>query len=192
MKCGATDVVPTTEVKTLIEERERLTFGEIVRFVGVDERFDLRGDETTDRRVAPRSQDLRFPDRLTIQADGDVLLHCAGRVARTTPFPFSRAGLGARRLRGRRKPRNRDVDAASKSLPPLTRKRRKTRSNQKKATITRLGILERAAGIEPATLAWKARALPLCNAREIAIAGGQGRIRTCVALSRVGFTVRCL
>jgi hypothetical protein len=26
--------------------------------------------------------------------------------------------------------------------------------------------LERAAGIEPATLAWKARALPLCNARE--------------------------
>ncbi len=53
-------------------------------------------------------------------------------------------------------------------------------------------FLERAAGIEPATLAWKARALPLCNAREIAIAGGQGRIRTCVALSRVGFTVRCL
>ena len=27
------------------------------------------------------------------------------------------------------------------------------------------GFLERAAGIEPATLAWKARALPLCNAR---------------------------
>jgi hypothetical protein len=26
--------------------------------------------------------------------------------------------------------------------------------------------LERAAGIEPATLAWKARALPLCNARK--------------------------
>jgi hypothetical protein len=26
-------------------------------------------------------------------------------------------------------------------------------------------FLERAAGIEPATLAWKARALPLCNAR---------------------------
>ena len=28
--------------------------------------------------------------------------------------------------------------------------------------------LERAAGIEPATLAWKARALPLCNARALA------------------------
>src|ERR1700722_18069934 len=27
--------------------------------------------------------------------------------------------------------------------------------------------MERAAGIEPATLAWKARALPLCNAREL-------------------------
>jgi len=28
-----------------------------------------------------------------------------------------------------------------------------------------IGFVERAAGIEPATLAWKARALPLCNAR---------------------------
>jgi hypothetical protein len=29
--------------------------------------------------------------------------------------------------------------------------------------------LERAAGIEPATLAWKARALPLCNARDTVV-----------------------
>jgi hypothetical protein len=32
-------------------------------------------------------------------------------------------------------------------------------------------FVERAAGIEPATLAWKARALPLCNARELGRAG---------------------
>jgi hypothetical protein len=48
-------------------------------------------------------------------------------------------------------------------------------------------FLERAAGIEPATLAWKARALPLCNARDF----GQGWIRTSVALSRARFTVWC-
>jgi hypothetical protein len=33
--------------------------------------------------------------------------------------------------------------------------------------------LERAAGIEPATLAWKARALPLCNAR-VSLVGREG------------------
>jgi hypothetical protein len=49
-------------------------------------------------------------------------------------------------------------------------------------------LLERAAGIEPATLAWKARALPLCNARKN---GGQGWIRTSVALSRAKFTAWC-
>ncbi len=32
-------------------------------------------------------------------------------------------------------------------------------------TINNTGMLERAAGIEPAWLAWKARALPLSNAR---------------------------
>ena len=35
---------------------------------------------------------------------------------------------------------------------------------QKKPARSGLSM-ERAAGIEPATLAWKARALPLCNAR---------------------------
>ena len=32
--------------------------------------------------------------------------------------------------------------------------------------------MERAAGIEPATLAWKARALPLCNARKLLLSLG--------------------
>ena len=32
--------------------------------------------------------------------------------------------------------------------------------------LQRLALLERAAGIEPALSAWKAEALPLCNARE--------------------------
>ncbi len=38
------------------------------------------------------------------------------------------------------------------------------RTNDKSLWLQALS-LERAAGIEPATLAWKARALPLCNAR---------------------------
>ena len=60
-----------------------------------------------------------------------------------------------------------------------------------KAVDTRLFSLERAAGIEPATLAWKARALPLCNARGASRNGGQGWIRTSVALSRAKFTAWC-
>ena len=35
-----------------------------------------------------------------------------------------------------------------------------------KTLVFNRAFLERAAGIEPATLAWKARALPLCNARD--------------------------
>jgi hypothetical protein len=50
-------------------------------------------------------------------------------------------------------------------------------------------FMERAAGIEPALSAWKAEALPLCNARNKN--GGQGWIRTSVALSRAKFTVWC-
>jgi L-amino acid N-acyltransferase YncA len=49
------------------------------------------------------------------------------------------------------------------SLRTATEGNRRTSSNKNAPQIRPL--VERAAGIEPATLAWKARALPLCNAR---------------------------
>ncbi|GEM_PF-6707229 len=54
--------------------------------------------------------------------------------------------------------------------------------------------MERAAGIEPATLAWKARALPLCNARAQSVllrSGGACPLRhappACFLVGRAGF-----
>ncbi len=53
-----------------------------------------------------------------------------------------------------------------------------------KVTLVTCFFLERAAGIEPATLAWKARALPLCNARSVL---GHGSILGRLMVGRVGF-----
>jgi len=47
----------------------------LVRFIFADQCFDLRGKKTTDRRVSSRSQDFRLPNRLPVEADGNILFH---------------------------------------------------------------------------------------------------------------------
>ena len=46
-------------------------------------------------------------------------------------------------------------------------------------------LMERAAGIEPATLAWKARALPLCNARTLWFLRDRANNALCYPYARV-------
>ncbi len=54
----------------------------LVGFVFVNQGFDLGGNEATDRRFSPRSQDFRLANRLPVETDRYVLLHCVLRVAR--------------------------------------------------------------------------------------------------------------
>ena len=48
----------------------------------------------------------------------------------------------------------------------------KSFNNKEETLLHEFSDLERVAGIEPATLAWKARALPLCNTRGHSGQGG--------------------
>ncbi len=67
--------MPPTEVKTFVEERERVTLCLLVGLVFVHHSLDLGRKKTTDRRVSPRSQDLRLTDGLPVEADRHILLH---------------------------------------------------------------------------------------------------------------------
>ena len=55
--------------------------------------------------------------------------------------------------------------SSDKSATNRFRRAQSRRADKEKSPWIQALSLERAAGIEPATLAWKARALPLCNAR---------------------------
>lgn len=54
----------------------------LVGFIFVNHGFDLGGNEATDRRLSPRGQDFRLANRLPVETDRYVLLHCVLRVAR--------------------------------------------------------------------------------------------------------------
>jgi hypothetical protein len=69
------DAMMAAEMEAFVEKRESVTLCLLVRFVFGNQSIDLRCDETTDRRLAPRSQDFRLSDRLPIEADGEILLH---------------------------------------------------------------------------------------------------------------------
>ena len=54
----------------------------LVGFVFVNHGFDLGGKEAADRGLSPRRQDFRLANRLPVETDRYVLLHCVLRVAR--------------------------------------------------------------------------------------------------------------
>src|SRR5215204_6383643 len=65
---------PAAEGKSLFEVCEGSSMGLFVRVVLTDERFDLRGKQAANRRVALGRQYFGLAQRPAVQAHGDVLL----------------------------------------------------------------------------------------------------------------------
>ncbi len=82
-------MVMAAEMETVVEQRERPTLCLLVRVIFAYKRFDLRRDETTDRRVTPCSQDLCFSNRLAIQTDGNILFHVCYVLHVRHVFPYA-------------------------------------------------------------------------------------------------------
>ncbi len=59
----------------MVEQRERLTLGTLVRFLFRGESVDLSRDKAAEGRHSPRGQNLGLTNRLPLKAEGQVLLH---------------------------------------------------------------------------------------------------------------------
>src|SRR3979411_3329102 len=77
------------QVKALIEERHRLPLGTLVGLLFATNNFNLLGNETADRSGTPSGKNLSFPENLTVQAYGHILLSgIAGGRHRCDPITY--------------------------------------------------------------------------------------------------------
>jgi hypothetical protein len=68
-----------TQMKALIEKRQRLPFGTFVCFIVTYKEFDFLGQEPADRSLTPGGENLRFFEHSPAQTYGYILFPAVSR-----------------------------------------------------------------------------------------------------------------
>jgi hypothetical protein len=69
----------TTQMKAVIEKRQRLPFGTFVCFIVIYKEFDFLGQEPADRSLTPGGENLRFFEHSPAQTYGYILFPAVSR-----------------------------------------------------------------------------------------------------------------
>ena len=82
MEIAPTPARLTAATSNLLELSQHPTMGRVIRGVSRDQLVELIGDESADRRIALRCDDLRPTDHVVVQLQGEIPLWHVCRIPR--------------------------------------------------------------------------------------------------------------